>query len=81
MDALSIFGEIGMIAFTPRSYTAVSESEETVVEVIYREDIEDIFKENPLKIDLILRHLSYRLRCITIDFLKVCKEITEKHSN
>ena len=81
MNALSIFGEIGMITFTPRSYTAVTESDETVVEIIYREDLEDIFRENPLKIELILRHLSNRLRCITIDFLKVCKEITEKHGN
>ena len=81
MNALSIFGEIGMITFTPRSYTAVTESDETVVEIIYREDLEDIFRENPLKIELILRHLSNRLRCITIDFLKVCKEITENHGN
>jgi CRP-like cAMP-binding protein len=81
MNALSVFGEIGMITFTPRSYTAVTESDETVVEIIYREDLEDIFRENPLKIELILRHLSNRLRCITIDFLKVCKEITENHGN
>ncbi len=81
INALSIFGEIGMIAFTPRTETAVAESEETVVEIIYREDLEDIFRENPLKIDLILRHLSNSLRCVTIDFLKICKEITEKHGN
>ena len=80
LKAVAIFGEMGMLGSDPRGDTAVSESDETVVEIVYQEDLESMFKSNPAKIDMILRHLSYRLRKITLDFLSTCKEITENYN-
>lgn len=77
--AVSFFGEMGMIEGDPRSETAVAESDNTCVEMIYQEDLEPIFHSCPEKIDMILRYLSYRLRQLNIDFLQACKEITENY--
>ena len=64
-----------------RLATAVAESDETKVEVIHNEDLESLFQTNPIKVAIILRHLSYSLRKITIDFLNTCKEITETYNS
>jgi len=79
-NAVSFFGELGMLDGQIRNATAVSESNDTVVEIIRPEELEDVFRACPGKITLILRHLSYRLRRINIDFLNVCKEITELYN-
>ena len=75
----SFFGEMGMLAEEPRSATAVSEDDTTYVEIIYPEDLEALFKNCPVKIDMLLRHLSHRLRQLNNDFLRTCKEITETY--
>lgn len=75
-NAVDFFGEMGIIADEPRAASAVSESDDTVVETIYRSDLESILRTCPEKIILILRHMSYRLRRLNIDFLATCKEIT-----
>jgi len=71
------FGEMGMIAGEVRSATAVADSDDTYVEIIRAEDLEELFKTCPVKIDMILRHLSYRLRSLTYDYFNTCKEIAE----
>ena len=71
------FGEMGMISDETRSATAVVEADDTYVEIIRPDDLEEMFKESPVKVDMILRHLSYRLRVITFDYFNVCKEISE----
>jgi CRP-like cAMP-binding protein len=71
------FGEMGMIADETRSATAVVEADDTYVEIIRPDDLEEMFKESPVKVDMILRHLSYRLRVLTFDYFNVCKEISE----
>lgn len=81
LQAVSFFGEMGMVSDDTREATAVSESNDTYVEVIYPYDLEDMFKTCPAKVDLILSHLSFNLRKLTIDFLKVCKEITESYGD
>lgn len=80
LQAVSFFGELGMINETPRSATAVAESDLTKVEEIYQEDLESTFQSCPEKITMILRHMSYRLRRLTVDFLEACKEITENYN-
>ncbi|MBR4948985.1 MAG: cyclic nucleotide-binding domain-containing protein [Clostridiales bacterium] len=75
----SFFGEMGMLTDEPRTATAVTESDNTYVEIIYPEDLEKIFLSCPLKITMILRHLSFRLRRLNADFLYSCKEITETY--
>lgn len=73
---VSFFGEMGMIADEARSATAVAENDETYVELISADNLEAIFNSCPIKIIMILRYLSYRLRKLDYDFITTCKEIT-----
>ncbi len=73
----TFFGEMGMIEEEPRSATAVVEENDTVLECIYPENLEELFKTNPGEIDMILRHLSYRLRRLTQSYVKACDKAAE----
>ena len=73
----TFFGETGMICKENRSATAVALDEDTTVETIYIEDLKGLFEKNPPKADMILRHLSYRLRRLTDKYLKACSIIFE----
>ena len=77
----SAFGVKGLIAGEPMKATAVAESDETVVEKIYKDELEYIFKTCPAKVTFILRYLSCRLRRLNIDFYSICKEITNNYQN
>ena len=74
---VACFGEMGMIASEARTATAVATSDDTFVEIIRAEDLEGLFKTCPVKVDMILRHLSYRLRSLTYDYFNTCKEISD----
>lgn len=74
---VSCFGEMGMISEEARTATAIAEADETYVEIIRAEDLENMFKVMPVKVEMILRHLSYRLRSLTYDYYNVCKELYE----
>ena len=78
-EDVGFFGEMGLISGDERGATAVVEADGTLLEAVFQEDLESIFKTCPAKIDMILRHLSYRLRKINSDFLVTCKEITETY--
>lgn len=78
---VSVFGEMGMIFGESREVSAAAEENGTLVEVIYREDIESIFESCPPKIGMILASLSKRLRKLNTDFLNICKEITETYGD
>lgn len=78
---VSFFGEMGMIADEARSATAVAEMDETFVEIIRPEELEKLFKESPVKVEMILKHLSYRLRMLTYDFLSACKEVNDIYNS
>lgn len=77
---VSFFGEMGMLAGKERSATCVATSDETYVEIIHLEDLEAMFKTNPVKVDMILRYLSNRLRSLTGDYFRTCKEISESYN-
>ena len=74
----AFFGEMGLIGEEKRSATAVVEEDGTVLECIREEDLEALFKSNPVKIDMILCHLSHRLRRLTLDYVAACREAVEK---
>lgn len=78
-DAVSFFGEMGIISDEPRAATAIVESGTAKVETVSPEDLQKLIKTCPEKIELILRHMSYRLRKLNIDFVNACKEITETY--
>lgn len=71
------FGEMGMIDNETRSATAVTLDDETTIETIDAEDLTELMKQNPPKVNMILMHLSNRLRNLTRDYTKVCKEIAD----
>lgn len=77
---VSFFGEMGMVADETRSATAVAEADDTYVEIIRPEDLEDLMSESPVKVEMIIKHLSHRLRTLTYDYLTACKEVTELYN-
>ena len=78
LAANNFFGEMGMVDNEPRSATAVALDDETTVEIIHPEDLAELFEKNPNKVDMILRHLSSRLRKLTAQYYDVCEKIAEK---
>lgn len=79
IEAVSFFGEMGIIAEAPRTATAVVESGSATVESVSPDDLQKLIKTCPDKVELILRHMSYRLRKLNVDFVNACKEITETY--
>ena len=73
----TFFGEMGMISSEPRSATAVALDDQTTIELIRREDLEELFTQNPSKADMIVRHLSYRLRELTRQYAQACAKVYE----
>ena len=80
LKPVSLFGEMGMLTGDPREATAVAETDDTYVEVITPDYLEAIFNACPVKIELILRQLSYRLRVLNYDVITTCKESTEAYN-
>ena len=80
LTPVAFFGETEMIVGGARTCAAVSESDDTYVEVIGRADLEPMFVSCPVKIDLSLQHLSYCLRRCNVDFLNICKQITDTYT-
>ena len=74
----SFFGEMSLIDHERRSATAVAEENGTILEIISAENLQDLFKANPLEVDMILRHLSNRLKKLTIDYVKACDEAVQE---
>ena len=74
----SFFGEMGLISNEKRSATAVVEEDGTTLEAIRAEDLEGLFKTNPAKINMILCHLSNRLRRLTVDYVNACSQAIEE---
>ncbi|MBP5774171.1 MAG: cyclic nucleotide-binding domain-containing protein [Clostridiales bacterium] len=74
------FGEMGMISDETRSATAVALSDDTTVEIIYADDLKDLIITYPVKVDMILRHLSHRLRNLTYDYFTTCKDLYELYN-
>ena len=42
------------------------------------DDLAKLFQENPVKVEMILKHLSYRLRKLTQSYTDVCAKLAEK---
>ena len=78
LPGVSFIGVMGLFGNEERNSTAVAEVDGTCVEAIYKEDLEGVFRACPVKINMLLRHMSFKLREITIEFLNMCKEITER---
>ena len=66
------FGELGMIDDVKRSGTAVVLEDDTTLEIITPGDLSGLFKQNPPKVEMILDHVSYRLRKLTKEYMAAC---------
>ena len=51
--------------------------DDTTLECFRAEDMEALFKVNPMKVDMILGHLSNRLRRLSLDYVKACAKAAE----
>lgn len=74
------FGEMGVVSEDARTATAVAQTDDTYVEIIRADDLEDLIITHPVKVDMILRHLSHRLRSLTYDYFTSCKELYELYN-
>lgn len=73
----SFFGEVGMVNGEHRSATAITLENDTTIETIRPENLEELFRKNPSKVQMILAHLSNRLRRLTADYMNACKQASE----
>ncbi|MBP3275044.1 MAG: cyclic nucleotide-binding domain-containing protein [Butyrivibrio sp.] len=69
------FGEMALLSGETRSATAVALEEGTMLEAIYMDDFEEIFSKNPTKIESIIKHISFRIRRLTYEYVNACKMI------
>ncbi|MCR4590329.1 MAG: cyclic nucleotide-binding domain-containing protein [Lachnospiraceae bacterium] len=67
------FGEMGMVDNDVRSATAVALEDMTTVEIISVDDLTELFTKNAPKVEMILAHMSYRLRTLTNSYMDACK--------
>lgn len=72
-----MFGEMGLLSGAPRSATVRAEKDNTLVEIILWDDLTNLFRTNPAKIDSIIRYLSYRLRNLDRNYMKACQKVYE----
>ncbi|MCR5301310.1 MAG: cyclic nucleotide-binding domain-containing protein [Lachnospiraceae bacterium] len=75
LNSNMFFGELGMIDKVERSCTAVVMENNTTLEIITESDIKELFEKNPAKVQMILEHLSYRVRHLTSEYMNACKVI------
>jgi CRP-like cAMP-binding protein len=69
------FGELALLGDEMRTATAVALEDGTMLEAIYMDDFEEIFAKNPTKIEMIMSHLSFRIRRLTYEYTNACKMI------
>ena len=70
-------GEMGLLDSAPRSATAVSLSDDTVLERIAESDFQAFFDENPELLLSMLQQMSSRLRRITRDYAGACRTVAD----
>ena len=71
------FGEMGLLEHAPRSATAVSLDNETVIEFISESDFYEYFEKNPSKVLLLMQQMCSRLRRTTRDYVHACNTVKE----
>ena len=71
------FGEMGLLEKLPRSATAVSLSDDTVIEVITEDGFYSYFEENPAKVLMLMQQMCNRLRRTSKDYLRACSTVHE----
>lgn len=68
-------GEMGLLDAAPRSATAVSLSDDTMLDIIAEQDFHVLFEENPTQLLLLMQQMSNRLRRVTRDYAEACRTV------
>ncbi len=71
------FGEMGLINNSPRTATAVVNADRTTIMSMYMEDFEELYEKNPVKIEMLIKHMAFRVRRLTDQYVDACKLIYE----
>lgn len=71
------FGEMAVIEIARRSATVAAAEDETIVAVVDATDLSGYLSENRGEINTIARHLSHRLRALTVEYSEVCNTLRE----
>ena len=69
----SFLGELGMLESVARSATAVVLEDGTRLERILPEDLAELFRTDPRKVEMMLRHMGDRLRELTWNYMDACR--------
>ena len=77
LETEQFFGEMGMIEGVPRSATAVALTSDTKVRIITPETFQELFKESPARVLLIMQNMSRRLRELTGEYLEACQTVAD----
>ena len=64
-----------MIEGVPRSATAVALTSDTKVRIITPETFQELFKERPARVLMIIMNMSRRIRELTVDYLEACRTV------
>ena len=71
------FGELAVMGGWPRTATIVANADDTMLGQIEREELVEMFKNDPEKVKEILENLSHRVRDLTAEYMDVCSAIHE----
>ena len=77
LSAGQFLGEMGLLDKVPRSATAISLCEDTVLQVINEENFTRSFTADPEDLLFLLQQMSTRLRRISRDYTEVCRTVSE----
>ena len=50
--------------------------DDTTLEIITAADLKELFTKNPPKVEMILEHVSYRLRKLTKEYMSACSIVS-----
>ena len=71
------FGEMGLLNESPRTATAVVNMDRTMIQSLYMEDFEELYKNNPIKVSMLIKHMAFRIRKLTDQYTEACKLVYE----
>ena len=75
---IKVFGEMGLLENAPRSATVVVMENDTILTCISRENFNEYFSKNPVKVLDIMQQMCNRLRKTTNDYIAACQTVYEK---
>ena len=80
LTAGDFLGEMGMIEVYPRSATAVALEDDTALNEIGEDELNEFFKDKPEKLLKIMKQVSARIREVDRKYLNVCRVAFENAS-